>query len=276
MTPEKTQCNNCGAFNSPKSFWCQQCSQKLDHNYNQTFGFKEKGSNDIIFKLATQKNPVKEHSRSLVAGFTGGIRIAVFLFTCIIILLNGSSVSFFTPTLNPINCKINDDFWFNDTNLYTDDGWVFEITKVKDYTLDGIVLATKTYSRYDTPLRPINIFSPIDLFIGIDNIVENPIQYTFSISSFSDRYIFWTWQGQDWNNYEYFKSHTGNNHIIPQSPQVLEILKNNITIKSHIVIEGCLVNLYGENGNQYYTWNTDTQIGNHNCEIILVENIVIL
>ncbi|MBU1941158.1 MAG: hypothetical protein KKC68_05235 [Candidatus Thermoplasmatota archaeon] len=56
---------------------------------------------------------------------------------------------------------------------------------------------------------------------------------------------------------------------------MLDLLTNNITLSSQIILEGCLVNLYGKNGNQYYSWKTDLTIGNYACEIMLVENIII-
>jgi hypothetical protein len=276
MEPEKTKCKYCGTINSSQSFWCKHCDSKLDHNYNNVIHLETHGDNDILFILATQQTPAPKKSRPVIKGIISGIFISLLLFTCIIVLLNGSSVSLFNPPLNPINCRINDDFWFNDTSLYTHDGWIFEITKVKDYILDGIILGLKTYSKYDFPLRPINIFSPIDLFICIEDIKDHPEDYPLQITSYSDRTVHWTWQGTNWQDYEYLKSHTGNNHIIPQSPLVLDILKNNITVNSRIILHGCLVNLYGENGNQYYTWTTDTQIGNYNCEIILVDAITIM
>ncbi len=276
MDTEKTQCKYCGALNSPQDFWCKHCDNKLDHKLNTKVHREEKGTNDILFKIATEHPQTKTKPRTAYKGIISGILIALILFSCIIVLLNGSSMSLFNPTLNPINCNVNDDYWFNGTNLYTDDGWVFEITKVKDYTLDGVVLGLKTYSRTDYPFRPINIFSPIDLLIGIDEVAKSPIQYPIQITSFSDRTVFWNWLGYDWSDYEYLKSHSGNNHIIPQSSEVLNTLIHNVTVNSHILLEGCLVNLYGTKGNQYYSWNTDTQIGNHNCEIILVKHIQIL
>ncbi|EMR74707.1 hypothetical protein MBGDF03_00994 [Thermoplasmatales archaeon SCGC AB-540-F20] len=66
----------------------------------------------------------------------------------------------------------------------------------------------------------------------------------------------------------------GNNHIIPHNEKVLNELQN-ISINDNVVIEGSLVNLYGTRGDQNYYWNTDTQIGNFNCEIILVDIITI-
>jgi hypothetical protein len=276
MDPEKTQCQICGTYNSPNQFWCKNCDATLNHNLNKAIEPEEKGTNDILFKISTQTPYKKKKSQSLFKGTVGGILIALLLFTCLLVLLNGSSVSLFNQSLNPINCKVNDDFWFNGTQLYTDDGWVFDITKVKEYTLEGVVLGLKTYSRLDYPFRPINIFSPIDLLIGVNDVADNPEKYPIQITSYSDRIVFWSWRGSDWGNYEYLKSHSGNNHIIPQSTEVLNILKNNITINSRIILDGCLVNLYGTNGNQHYTWTTDTQIGNHNCEVILVENITIL
>lgn len=66
----------------------------------------------------------------------------------------------------------------------------------------------------------------------------------------------------------------GNNHIIPHNEQVLYQLQN-VSINDNVLIEGNLVNLYGTRGDENYHWTTDTQIGNYDCEVILVDEMTI-
>jgi hypothetical protein len=147
------------------------------------------------------------------------------------------------------------------------------MNKVKDYTLTGIVLGLKTYTKNDFPYRPINIFSPIDLVIGVDDVAEHPEKYPFSIR-YEYRGYWCTIKGLTVAESEYMKTHMGNNHIIPHNQLVLNQLKN-ISINDQVVIDGSLVNLYGSRGSEQYYWTTDTQIGNYNCEIILVDNLIV-
>ena len=77
------------------------------------------------------------------------------------------------------------NFSFEEDLIITDDGWTFTMEKVKDYTLDGIVLALKKYTRDEWPYDPCNVFCPIDLLIGIDDVKENPENYDYSITSFN-------------------------------------------------------------------------------------------
>jgi hypothetical protein len=135
------------------------------------------------------------------------------------------------------------------------------------------VLGLKTYKKSDSPYRPINIFSPIDLVIGIEDIKENPDDYPYSIS-YVYRGYWLTYQNANAANYEYMRTHMGNNHIIPHNENVLNQLSN-ISIKDCCIIKGSIVNLYGSRGNEYYTWDSDTNIGNYDCEIILVDEISI-
>jgi len=197
-------------------------------------------------------------------GFSLGGLIALAVITVFV----SFSIDF---DFNGINCNINDDFWFEGKYLNTSDGWTFTMNKIKDYTLNGIVLGLKSYSKNDFPYRPINIFSPIDLVIGIDDVANNPEKYPYSLR-YEYRGYWVTFQGQSTVETEYMKTHMGNNHIIPHNEMVLNELKN-VGINDIIFIEGSLVSLYGSRGDETYYWTTDTQIGNFNCEIILVDDI---
>lgn len=132
----------------------------------------------------------------------------------------------------------------------------------------------KQYSRHDTPYDPCDIFSPADLLIGVDNVKENPGKYDYSITSFDNRVVSWYLKYDNVADYHYFKSHTGNNHLIPHNEGVLDMMKN-LSLKDDVLIRGSLVNLYGSRGQESYIWTTDTYIGNYDCEVILVDEIKI-
>ena len=266
-------CPQCGKENADDAFWCVHCNTKLltDDNINRV-GKPFSGS--------------KKHTPTISLEENRSTRLAVkaFFVTCLIIIpcilagifLTQGGISFFSSgSFAGVNCHINEDFWFEGNYLNTSEGWSFELTKVKDYRLEGRILATNTYTQYDTPYDPCNIFSPIDLVIGIGDIQTNPDKYDYSITSFSHRTMSWYLYYEDISDYYYFQSHTGNNHIIPHNAEVLDVLAHNISVGDSIILEGSLVDLYGTKADQYWTWTTDTHIGNYKCEIILVDTITI-
>ena len=206
-------------------------------------------------------------------------KYAIFLVFAIIIV--GVLVYFLLPYLpfqigfDGINTTVNEDFWFEGDTLYTSEGWTFTMAKLQDYTLEGLILGFKIYDKSHVPYDPCNIFSPIDLAIGTGEILTNPDKFDYSITSFNNRCFYWYLNYDDVSDYNYFKSHTGNNHIIPHNQDTLDML-GNVSVNDHVIIEGSLVNLYGTKGSQTWTWNSDTSIGNYACEIILVDSIAIV
>ena len=254
-------CKKCHYENNDDAFWCSNCNSKLDVSSS---------IEDIPYRQSFDYPSINNYRNRAVKIF------AIISVVCIILVaffvFYGLSGQF---SFNNINCKINEDFWFDGNYLNTSDGWSFTITKVKDYVLEGRIIALKTYDRFTIPYAPINVFSPIDIAIGTEDIMENPGKYDYSITSFNNRVYSWYLKYDDVSEYNYFKGHTGNNHIIPHNPAVLDVLCN-ISKNDCIVITGNLVNLHGTRGSQNYHWNTDTQIGNYACEIILVDSIDIL
>lgn len=266
-------CPKCKSKNYEDEFWCVNCNTRL----------VEKSSGEskrpVPFQNVQQNQQVQPRSYSPVQETQNrwkkilAFAIIISINVSVIIVI-ASSGGLNTSSFSGINCKINEDFWFEGDKLITSDGWTFTITEVKDYTLDGIVLGLKTYEKNNLPYRPINTFSPIDILIGIDDVKNNPDKYPFTITSFRDRYAYWMFNGDLTTDYNYFKTHTGNNHIIPHNEEVLHELSN-LSENDHVIIEGSLVNLYGTKGDQYYRWDTDTGIGNFKCEVILVDSITI-
>lgn len=167
--------------------------------------------------------------------------------------------------------QFGEDYWFSGNTLFTSDGWSFEITNVKDYTLDGIILGLKVYDKKDILDDPSTTFSPIDLLIGVEDVKDNIGEYTFSITAYSNRVAYYQFEGSS-ENFVYFNKHVGNNHIIPHNKEVFDALEN-IDAMDKVILQGSLVNLQGIKDSRTYSWSTDTKIGNFACEIILVDSI---
>ena len=263
-------CPNCGAENPEDAFWCRNCDKKLFETQSVLQKIsEEKPPKPLPERQETYKSFDQYESRAIKVFIIGFVIIIAFI--GIFMYFNVSNGSDFPL----IDCQINEDFWFEEDKIITNDGWTFKMVSVGDYTLDGVVLAFKEYNRHDSPYDPCNIFCPIDLFIGIDDVKNNPDMYDYSITSFNNRQVFWYMRYDDVSDYHYFKSHTGNNHLIPHNQEVLYMMKN-ISVKDRVLIKGSLVNLYGSRGDESLFRPTDTHIGNYNCEVILVEELIIV
>lgn len=177
-------------------------------------------------------------------------------------------------TLN-FSGSFDSDYSFSGSEIHTTDGWTFTMTHVKEYELTARVLAMHTYEPNSSPYRPINAFSPMDLVLGVDDIISQPERFPYRITSFHDREVTWYFDGTEYADYNYFTTHTGNHHIIPHNEGVNIILQ---TLEEDDVIyfSGSLVDLYGTRENENYSWFTDTTIGNYHCEIVLIDSITIL
>ena len=169
--------------------------------------------------------------------------------------------------------KFGKDYWFDGNNIITANGWNFRIINVSTCNIEGEVLGTKRYYMNDNPSSAVNTFSPLDILIGIENIIGNTSQYDYHIESWRDRKVEY-YISNDLYRVNYFKSHCGNLHVIPHNKEVYDALfkieKNDI-----IVIKGMFVNVYGENEGSRTNWETDTKVGNEDCEIILIDEITI-
>ena len=165
------------------------------------------------------------------------------------------------------------DYWFSGNNIETSDGWTFEYQKVKDCEFEAVVLNYYVYNKDGLYYYPSEIFSPLDIFFGHDDIVKNPNNYKYSILNNFYRGVQWTCHS---DNYPYFKSHTTNTHLIAHNKNVLSNMKN-IEIGNVVSVTGSYVNLNGRHpsDSRTYTWTTDDQIGNYHCEIILIESFQI-
>jgi len=262
-------CLNCGAGNSDDALWCSSCNSKLVDNYQIN---QEISGEDFKKKILERQDIYKsydDYENKAIKRFTISFLI-IIVFVGVFVYFSVIKGSDF----NWINCQFNEDFWFEEDKIITDDGWTITMDRIQDYKLEGIVLALNTYNRGDSPYDPCNIFCPIDLFVGVDDVMANPENYDYSIRSFSNRKVCWYMTYDNVEDYYYFKSRTGNNHLIPHNEEVLNMMQN-ISVNDRILIEGGLINLYGERGDETFYRPTDTHIGNYACEAILVDNLII-
>jgi hypothetical protein len=268
------ECPHCHAQNPKGTLWCSVCNKKIQPELRVY-------SEDIKLPLHSQsqeeerlsyskksKSPRKRMFRIILY-----LVILTLLFIIVLVVFVCLSPYQINPFLSSAYvASFAEDYAFQGDQLSTNDGWIFTITPVKDFQMTARILHIQTYSPSSFPYRPINTFSPIDLVLGIDDIVDNPDTYTYRITYSHDREVRWYFDGST-SDYSYFTSHTGNHHLIPHNEDVFTFLTDSLNVNDVITIEGTLVNLYGTKGNQYYCWDTDTSIGNYPCEIVLVEKI---
>jgi hypothetical protein len=261
-------CSNCGTENPDGAFWCSYCENILINDSVLEQKIPEENRRHLLEQQDNYRSFDSYEKRAIKLFVIGFLIIIAFI--CVFLYFSLTIGSDF----NWIDCKFNEDFWFEEDKIITDDGWTVTMDRVRDYTLDGIVLALNTYDRHDSPYDPCNIFCPIDLFIGVDDVKANPENYDYSITSFCNRKVCWYMRYDNFADYSYFKSHTGNNHLIPHNEDVLNMMKN-ISVNDRVLIIGGLVNLYGQRGDESIFRSTDTHIGNYDCEAILVDELII-
>ena len=165
------------------------------------------------------------------------------------------------------------DFWFEGENIKTNEGWTFRYGKVKEVSFEAIVLDYYVYNKDSIIYKPSEIISPVDIFFGHGDIVDNLGNYDYQVVQNFYRGIFFQVNGE-LQSQNYFKNHVTNTHIIPHSQSVLTILKT-IQIGDVLTVTGSYVNVYGSHSSdsRTYTWETDTEIGNWNCEIVLIDSV---
>ena len=179
----------------------------------------------------------------------------------------------YSQELNDIS-EINEDYWFEGDTIKTNDGWTFSINKVQDFNYNAKVLGYQYYNKGASVYQPSEIISPIDLFLGFDDIINSPQSYNYRIVSYFYRGVYYQFTGDSGSNY--FASHTTNTHIIPHSNSVLNTLKT-VGLDDVVSMSGYYVNVYATNSNGASgSWTTDTEIGNSHCEVILLDSISVI
>ena len=165
---------------------------------------------------------------------------------------------------------INDDYWFQGNNIYTKTGWKFTYATVKDCGFKARVLDYYVYNEDNTVYEAVEIISPLDIFFGYDDLVDNIENYPYKIVSHFYRGIYYEYPVDN----DYFRLHQSNTHIIPHNQGVYDKLLQ-INVGDVVILTGSYVNVYGSNSeeNYIYTWLTDDNIGDSDCEIVLVDSI---
>jgi len=171
--------------------------------------------------------------------------------------------------------EMNKDYWFEEDSIVTNTGWTFTLTKVEDCSYTAKVLDYYVYNKDNLIYQPSELFSQVDIFLGFDDIINNPEKYPYDVESYFYRGVYVRCTGSS-EAQAYFYSHVTNTHIIPHSQEVLNKIKT-IGKGDIVTFTGSYVNVHGQRDNDdtTYSWNTDTNIGDSNCEIILLDSISI-
>jgi hypothetical protein len=169
--------------------------------------------------------------------------------------------------------EIGSDYWFEGNTIITNSGWTFNLTKVENCSYKGKILDYYVYNK-DCPIyQPSELFSPVDIFLGFDDIIVHPEKYPYKVESYFYRGVYVRCTGSS-DAEDYFLTHVTNTHLIPYTQEISNKLKT-INIGDIVTINGTYVDVYGRHGNNdnTYSWSTDTNIGDSNSEIILIDSI---
>jgi ribosomal protein L40E len=303
-------CPECGAENEDYSFWCSKCNTKLLKTINkkqkpteEKKQPKQSHTNDLLYSDNLKR---KEVFTSMLKIPLILIIIAGIIFSSYYFITNIGETNFnwenyggcpwnaetlpwenndfpwvkslsIDDVFNAVTTtqsftdvgEINVDYWFNGNEIITTDGWTFTVSKVQEFSYTARVLGYQIYNKDDQMYNPTETFSQIDIFLGFEDLIDNPDKYPYTIISYFYRGVYCDYKGSD-----YFSTHCTNTHIIPHSATVLNKLKT-ISLDDVVTMSGYYVNVHGthKNGRTTYSWTTDTVVGNHNCEIILLDSI---
>lgn len=207
-----------------------------------------------------------------------GKKIVIIVIVLFLIFLSWTSYVIYVEMSKEEDIRANIgefgvDYWFEETEdgrevLKTEDGWTFEMNVRQEYTLEGIILSSRYYYKDSVPDSPCNTFSPVDIWVGVGDVCENVNRYDYEITYFRAREIRWT----VYNDYDYFRTHTGLNHLIPHNAEAYSEMLD-LKEKDKFSLSGYIVEPYGTKGDEWISWPSDNQIGNYECEVILVDVI---
>jgi len=157
------------------------------------------------------------------------------------------------------------------TNLETPETFRFKnynITLLAQFSIKAKVLSKENYKHG----RESDL-SPTDLALGWGRMSDEAVLKNIKISQ-SGRWYRWRVKEFPIPKRE-IETHSANMHIIPATGGVEDILKR--VKKGQIIeIEGYLVNINGDDGWSWHSSLTRNDTGNHACEVVYVENLLIV
>jgi hypothetical protein len=299
-------CPKCGTNNNDSSFWCNKCNNRLIENRIRKEEFIDEDYDLPYDSTLKQRNIFSSMVKIPIAIAV----IAIIIFSSIYFITNigvddfdwdrfggypwnedylpWENIDF--PWVKSLSIdditnswdgsyvfsdisEIDDDYWFEGDSIITKTGWTFNITKVKDCNYKAKILDYYVYNK-DCPIyKPSEIISQVDIFFGFDDIIENPNKYPYNVIYHFYRGVYVDCKGTS-EAQAYFLNHVTNTHIIPHNQEVLNKLKT-IDIGDIVTLTGSYVDIYGRHvdDDTTYSWKTDTEIGDSDCEIILVDSI---
>lgn len=150
------------------------------------------------------------------------------------------------------------------------------INFIYSYSISGRVVGTQNYIKSSWG----NILSPKDVGLSWGFLAREENHKKISWQSSPNRFLYWSTKDMEWlrkvGGTGAVNINSSNSHLIP-SDEKTEKLISNIDKNDFIRIEGYLVNIRGEKGNKYYTWNSSTSrydTGDGACEVVYVTDVV--
>ncbi|HPN31316.1 MAG TPA: hypothetical protein PKY81_10190 [bacterium] len=155
------------------------------------------------------------------------------------------------------------------------------IKVLRKVSYDGIDFIVSTKYRYEITallkssekyyLGWESEFSPVDFCLVWGKLSEKYIDKTIKYEQ-SSRWYFYRYDGDCQASSEYISSHSSNNHIIPATENLKNLLTSRLTNKI-IYLKGYLVNIDGNKNGAKYWWRSSLSredSGEGACEVFYV------
>ena len=169
--------------------------------------------------------------------------------------------------------EINSDYWIEGDTIITNSGWNFNLTRVENFSYTAKILDYYVYNKDCLIYQSLELFSPVDILFGFDDIINHTGVYPYKVESYFYRGMYVRCTGTS-DAEDYFLTHVTNTHLVPHTQEILNKFKT-INKGDIVTISGSYIDIFGQHDNtdSTYSWTTDTNIGDSNCEIIFVESI---
>lgn len=147
------------------------------------------------------------------------------------------------------------------------------VQQVAEYELKGYVTATFTYLPYNLG----NKLSPKDVTVVWGDLADPDNLKHIKWRESGMRFVLSYTNDTEWlNNYGEYGDKFSNNHLIPSDKRIKRLISK-IRKGDFVKIEGYLVNVYYNDVDSEFIWETSTSrydSGDGSCEIIYVTNVI--
>ena len=149
-------------------------------------------------------------------------------------------------------------------------GYKWTVTPKAEFRIAGRVLSTERYR-----MEWQSTLSPIDIALGWGRLSSADADRWISWSQ-SGRWYFYEWKADSPYQGDFIKEHSANVHIIPATEN-LKVAVIRLHRGEEVLLEGLLVNIDGNRGNNNYWWHTSLSrrdSGDGSCELLYLQKLV--